>query len=113
MLTHVTSLLCDSLRATDVVARVGGEEFLALLPETDKAAALQAAEKLRTAITAAPVVLETGETIAVTASFGVTAIEPATTPDDVVSQADRELYRAKERGRNRVEPATRSLSKRG
>lgn len=113
VLTHVTSLLCDSLRATDVVARVGGEEFLALLPETDEAAALQAAEKLRTAITAAPVVLETGETIAVTASFGVTAIEPATTPDDVVSQADRELYRAKERGRNRVEPATRSLSKRG
>ena len=95
-------------RASDLLARYGGEEFIVLLPDTDLDRAASLADELRLRVhalgiphpgaPAAPVV---------TVSLGVAACRPAEggTPPDLVTAADRALYLAKERGRNRVETA--------
>jgi two-component system cell cycle response regulator len=95
------------LRATDVLGRYGGEEFLAVLPQVDLAAACTAAERLRQGLEASPVALDSGEQVAITGSFGVASRDelPAqVTGDLLVSLADRRLYEAKAAGRNCVRP---------
>ena len=90
-----------ALRAEDVLGRIGGEEFLALLPDTGEEAAAHAAERLREAVEAArgPVPL--------TASVGYAVLEGGEAPDDLVRRADTALYAAKAAGRNTVHgPAT-------
>jgi len=86
---------------------MGGEEFVALLPDTELAGAFVAAENLRRAVAAATV---PGLDQAISASFGV-AVFPDDAPDGqtLVRQADRALYAAKERGRDRVETARCAL----
>lgn len=93
----------DALRASDHVARFGGEEFLVMLPETGRDDALLVAENLRAAI--AGVAVE-GTEKGVTASFGV-AVYPGNgaSAEELVVAADQALYRAKEAGRDRVEIA--------
>jgi diguanylate cyclase (GGDEF)-like protein len=97
-------MLRANLRGSDVAARAGGEEFVVVLPETDRSGAIHVAEQLRRA-TEALSVPRLGARI--TASFGV-----ATLPDDALDTdalmrlADRALYAAKQRGRNRVEAAS-------
>lgn len=97
-------------RAEDVLIRYGGEEFLALLPETDAAGALAAADKLRGALAAGPVVVET-ETgarlpISVRASVGVACWDDAMGDAALlIAAADEALYRAKAAGRDRVQLA--------
>lgn len=86
------------LRRADVLSRYGGEEFLALLPDTDAAMAVQVAERVRASIAA-----ETGALAEYTVSIGVACLIRGMTPDDLVHSADQALYRAKENGRNRVE----------
>lgn len=113
VLASVGALLRAEVRASDLPGRLGGEEFLILLPDTDRAGALQVAENLRTAMhdIKAPH-LE----FPVTASFGV-----ATLPHDAVEidlllrVADRALYTAKQNGRDRIEspgapPSTSSVA---
>jgi len=101
VLAAVATTLRSSLRESDFVGRYGGEEFLILLPDTGKQQARTVAEKVRAAVEA--IVLSNLE-LRVTASLGV-----ATLPDDcgdadsLVRAADRALYAAKGRGRNRVE----------
>jgi diguanylate cyclase (GGDEF)-like protein len=94
--------LSAALRASDFAARYGGEEFLVLLPETSRDGALTLAEKLRAAIEQAVIPGVGG----LSASLGV-AVYPddAVEADQLVRQADRALYLAKNRGRNRVESA--------
>lgn len=89
----------------DNVARLGGEEFVVLLPATPLPTALDAAERLRAGIADAPVV-HAGQSIRLSASFGVAATA-ATDQDvyDTLKRADLALYRAKHSGRNRVEMA--------
>lgn len=97
----------ELLRGGDYVARFGGEEFLALLPETGRADASVVAESLRSRIQALDVPgLENG----VTASFGV-AVYPdhGIGADELIKAADVALYRAKQAGRNRVESSTQRL----
>jgi diguanylate cyclase (GGDEF)-like protein/PAS domain S-box-containing protein len=99
---HVLQVIAKTLRETmrdsDLVCRYGGEEFCALLPETDVEAACQAAERTRQAIERA----DCGE-VSVTASLGVSALgQGATDPRELLDQADKALYVAKRRGRNRV-----------
>ena len=88
-------------RAHDLVGRFGGEEFVALLPDTNREGATMVAEKLR-------VVLEALEIPdldrRLSASFGVAVLPgDAVTGEQLLRAADRALYLAKERGRNRVE----------
>jgi len=103
VLAAVGDMLSNWVRASDFVGRSGGEEFIALLPDTDIDGALELAEKLRAAIaTIKPP--HAGRTI--TASFGV-AVHPnmATDAETLLRLADRALYAAKGGGRNRVEVA--------
>ena len=103
VLAAVGDVLASSMRMSDFAGRNGGEEFVALLPDTDVEGALEVAEKLRAAI--AMIKLPRVER-AITASFGV-AIHPDTAGDaeTLLRLADRALYAAKNAGRNRVELA--------
>jgi two-component system cell cycle response regulator len=90
-----------SLRAEDVLGRLGGEEFLALLPDTDEEAAVRAAERLRVAVA------DAGGPVYVTASVGWAVLRGGEAPDDLVRRADNARYEAKAAGRNCVRgPAT-------
>ncbi|POZ61008.1 sensor domain-containing diguanylate cyclase [Chromobacterium alticapitis] len=101
VLIDLARLLQSNIRATDTLGRWGGEEFLAILPETTLDSAAQLAEKLR-AIVAAHAFPAVGHK---TASFGVAQIQPAENIKDLVGRADKALYQAKEKGRNRIETA--------
>jgi diguanylate cyclase (GGDEF)-like protein len=101
-LAVVGQVLTGSLRASDFAARYGGEEFLVLLPDTNRAGAMALAEKLRNAIERAAVPGIGG----VSASLGVAVFpDDAVETDQLLRKADRALYVAKARGRNRVESA--------
>ena len=101
VLAAVGEALRATLRDSDFGGRYGGEEFLMLLPGTDQSGAQQVAEKLRTAIEA----LEFQQPeLSVTASFGIASYPlDALDADSLVRVADRALYAAKAKGRNRVE----------
>jgi diguanylate cyclase (GGDEF)-like protein len=101
-LRAVAAACLEQIRASDYFGRIGGEEFVALLTETDAKAAFALAERLRQAI--ADLRVAYGEkTINLTASFGVATQDPADTETSMMmSRADAALYRAKEEGRNRV-----------
>ena len=104
VLANVGAVLRAALRAQDFAGRNGGEEFAILLPDTEIAAALAIAERIRTAI--AEISLP-GTDVDVTASIGVAAFpDHASTQDRLERLADAALYLAKRQGRNRVELAT-------
>jgi diguanylate cyclase (GGDEF)-like protein len=94
-------LLRAQLRAGDFPARTGGEEFVALLPETDRSGAMRVAEGLRRATHA----MKVGEMKRpVTASLGVSTYpDDSVDPEQLMRIADRALYAAKQAGRDRVE----------
>jgi len=101
------------LRATDVLGRYGGEEFLAVLPQVDLPAACAAAERLRQALEGVPIVLQSGVQVGITASFGVASrdeLAALATGDLLVSLADRRLYEAKAAGRNCIRPWSPELA---
>jgi diguanylate cyclase (GGDEF)-like protein len=95
--------LCSRIqRRHDFVARIGGEEFTVVLPETELDGAVTVAERLRRELEGMPIP-EGGDSVYVTASLGVT--EACTETDNVetfLARADRGAYRAKRSGRNRV-----------
>jgi len=94
----------NSVRRVDLAARVGGEEFVVVMPETDLANAAAVAERLRVAVAKEPfIVRATGEKLAVTISIGVAAaIATGDHRDGLLKRADEALYSAKKAGRNRV-----------
>jgi len=87
----------------DWVVRLGGEEFLIVLPETDETAALHTAERLRHLLESEPVRFD-GQSISMTASFGVVQARPEEDGSALILRADALLYQAKAAGRNRVFP---------
>jgi diguanylate cyclase (GGDEF)-like protein len=90
-------------RASDVSARLGGEEFGILLPDTDQQGATHLAQRLRQAIEQMSVSLDTGIMVSITTSIGVATISRKTSElPNVLKHADNALYRAKDRGRNLV-----------
>jgi diguanylate cyclase (GGDEF)-like protein len=92
-------------RATDVPGRYGGEEFMALLPETDAEGAMQVAERLRAEIASRPVRVDGTAPITITVSIGVaTCPAGVDTPelDELIGRADTALYESKRGGRDRV-----------
>ena len=103
VLLALTGLVRSLLRRADIFGRLGGEEFAILLPETDTLGAIQMAERLRRALTDLDVSAESGP-ISVTVSIGVARLDKdVTSVDTLLKNADRALYAAKRKGRNRVE----------
>ena len=104
---HVLQQIADSLteyvRRNDVVSRWGGEEFLVIFSEIKLTAARIVAERLRGRLASTPQVEGGPEKISV--SIGLAMLRQGVTADELIEQADQALYRAKARGRNRVEVA--------
>jgi diguanylate cyclase (GGDEF)-like protein len=94
----VALVLAAALRTTDVPARWGGEEFLALLPDADAAAACRIAERVRAAVEAT----EAAPGLFVTVSIGVAQWDGRERPETAIGRADAGLYAAKDAGRNCV-----------
>lgn len=109
VLTAISRLLADACRGSDVAARWGGEEFVMLLPETELPQARQLAERLRLSIEALPF-RTGGKTFQVSASFGIAELGIHSQLDQLIAEADDWLYRAKQRGRNRVASAPNIVS---
>ncbi|MNY30848.1 Response regulator PleD [compost metagenome] len=102
-LQHAAQRLQQRLRAGDLLARFGGEEFVAVLSDTDLAGAHELAEQLRDDLARHPCIHQ-DRIINLTISIGVCAAIPASADSEqLLNRADLALYRAKAAGRNRVE----------
>ena len=102
VLKELAAICRRELRAVDLIGRLGGEEFVVLLPETALKRALDVAERLRQAINAREVPREQGAAVHFTASIGIATLDADTDIDALLSRADKALYNAKQSGRNRV-----------
>ncbi|WCL54469.1 diguanylate cyclase [Gimibacter soli] len=100
----VASIAAKLLRSTDILGRIGGEEFAVLMPETGATQAEVLAERLRFSIERANMTSEHGLPLQVTISIGIASFpdNSAANVDELLSVADKALYRAKQSGRNRV-----------
>jgi diguanylate cyclase (GGDEF)-like protein len=101
VLRSVARLVSEKLREEELATRYGGEEFVFVLPETGEEQARIFAERLRTLLEEREFAFE-DKPMRTTASFGVVTLSGACTPETLIKAADEQLYRAKERGRNRV-----------
>ena len=96
----MASYLSRYTRSNDFVARIGGEEFVVLFPDTTIEDATMIAEKLRALIAAADIDVD-GVTIPVTISCGISTLKPRDGAEQLYRRSDEALYAAKEAGRNR------------
>ncbi|MBV1911625.1 MAG: GGDEF domain-containing protein [Kangiellaceae bacterium] len=101
VLIEIANFLTKSVRESDFIARFGGEEFIFLLPETSIVDATRAINKIRSGISKLSVKNGT-DSVSVSMSFGISEFENDDTTKAVFERADKALYRAKEKGRNRV-----------
>ena len=106
-LTAIAKILHKSLRENDFLARWGGEEFIALLPDTDENASMEVAEKLRAAVMATRFHFHDSE-VRVTVSCGISQFADADEPEQVLNRADEALYQSKSGGRNQSTIASRA-----
>ncbi|MGC4009882.1 MAG: diguanylate cyclase [Pseudomonas sp.] len=104
VIRHTASLLRNYTRTGDSVARLGGEEFLLLLPDTSQPQARVIAEKVRRLLEETPLPMKDG-LLYLTASFGIACLDSGVpgTYEGLYAAADKALYKAKASGRNRVE----------
>ena len=109
VLRELAQRIESEVRASDVAARWGGEEFVILLPDTDADAGTSLAERIRKAVSAEPFPLPGGCNVPVTVSIGIAGMAPAegdsdfkTIGDSLIARADVALYKAKAAGRDRV-----------
>lgn len=105
VLERFGSLLLRGLRRGDVAGRIGGEEFAMVMPGAGSEAAMALVERIRAAFAEEAKWVD-GQGVKATLSAGVAVAEPRATLDDVIEAADRALYSAKARGRNRVQLQT-------
>lgn len=109
VLVHLVNLIRGMIRNSDVLARLGGEEFAVILPEISPLLLQEIAERIRIMVAGNPCELTTDASISVTVSVGMALFnlehivgEPAQLGEALVDQADQALYRAKQTGRNKV-----------
>jgi diguanylate cyclase len=102
VLKIIANSLQRNLRSTDFIARFGGEEFVALMPETSTSEAKIVAEKMRRKIEESPFNFKK-EPVQITVSFGISEFAEGESADDVFSRADKALYEAKNKGRNQIQ----------
>jgi len=105
VLRGIADAIRPRMRANDLPGRLGGEEFLVVLPQSTRAAAAQIAERLRAAVHEASFKVDGAQPVTVSVSIGVAQFDDQrhTDCDSLIQQADQALYRAKSGGRNRVE----------
>jgi diguanylate cyclase (GGDEF)-like protein len=102
LLQHLVRCIRDELRGSDVIARFGGDEFVLLLPETNRRGAQELAERIRRSVEGSRFDIRGGD-MHITVSLGI-----ASYPEDggnlevILDKADKAMYRAKQRGRNQV-----------
>ncbi|MEQ8586465.1 MAG: PleD family two-component system response regulator [Thalassobaculaceae bacterium] len=104
VLQHITELMRGGVRNVDLVSRLGGEEFVVVMPDTPEHFAMMVADRLREVIATTPLTLEDGQKLSVTISIGC-ALRHAQGEDSIdklIARADDALYQAKRQGRNRV-----------
>lgn len=103
VLRSVASCLAGQTRHSDVLGRIGGEEFAVFLPETDLDGALQLAEKLRAALEGMETGLADSKTVQITASVGVAqSSDRDASIAEILRRADNAMYLAKAKGRNQI-----------
>jgi diguanylate cyclase (GGDEF)-like protein len=107
MLRTVAEVLLGTVRSMDVVARFGGDEFLVILPETSQSVAATIAERLRNNIASKAQQMGAGAVTGpdmLTASIGIACYpEHGKTVEHLLEHVDKALYRAKNKGKNRIE----------
>ncbi len=101
ILSNIAQVFKGIIRRQDIVGRWGGEEFLFILPETDRIGSLVAAEKIRAALKGQTFNYN-GHDMAVTITIGVSIFMPHDDYNDTIKQADEALYEGKRNGRNNV-----------
>lgn len=104
VLKHLSSTLTKYTRESDIVARLGGEEFAVLLLNSDIKNTAATAEKLRKTVESHPVTIENGTDVSITISLGVSSVdvENDESIDTALNRSDTALYEAKNSGRNKV-----------
>ncbi len=107
VLRFVAATLKRALKGSDTVARFGGEEFAIILPETDLVGGISVAEQIRKAVSGGKLVDKVNDASygKITISIGLAEFYTSDMPNTLIQRADRALYLAKERGRDRVEQA--------
>jgi len=106
VLVKLAQVASDNLRSVDLVARLGGEEFVVVMPESNAPTALQVADRLCAQVAESSIDLPDGTPLGVTVSIGVATSQSAEEmADDLLGRADGALYAAKNDGRNRVKMA--------
>jgi len=108
VLIHISDMLRRSTRAGNVIARVGGEEFALLLPNTKQSEAVEMAERIRLNIEGEPY-FQDGIRIPLTISIGIAEVDCDLPLEHSYKLADTALYEAKRKGRNRVEAHTEKV----
>jgi two-component system cell cycle response regulator len=103
VLEKIATLIHQNIRDTDIVGRYGGEEFIIILPKTDLSSAWVAAERIRGIIEKAEMKDSAGNVFAITVSQGLSGWERGEDAYYLISRADEALYKAKGKGRNRVQ----------
>ncbi|MCW8825854.1 MAG: GGDEF domain-containing protein [Gammaproteobacteria bacterium] len=102
LLRHFGRMMRDCFRPDDLIGRMGGEEFVAVLAETKLSDAFEAAERLRATFGNKPVLVH-GQDINATVSIGISTTESGSENfSQLFNRADKELYQAKQSGRNRI-----------
>lgn len=103
LLRETGQVILKNLRNVDIATRYGGDEFVVILPETQKASAILVAERLREAISKHVFLQEKGLHVQFTASFGVASFpEDASTKEELIKMADEAMYKVKNTTRNGV-----------
>ncbi|MEW6115978.1 MAG: diguanylate cyclase [Nitrospirota bacterium] len=102
-LRGISQTIARNIRTSDIGVRYGGEEFIIVLPNTDKMTALEVAERIRLTVETTPITISRDRRTGMTASFGVATYGvDAESLDGIIAKADAALYNAKKAGKNRT-----------